>query len=76
MRTVSIRQLHEATGRYVREACAQPLVVTDHGTKLAVIKAYSPDELPGRPFPRRDPSELPEVGLDSTDIITQDRDQR
>lgn len=76
MKTVSIKELHEATGRIVREARERLVVVTDRGARVAVIKPYSEKELPGRPFPRRRASDLPAVGVDSTEIISRDRDER
>lgn len=74
MRTVSIRKLHEATGRYVREAREDYLVVTDRGVKIAVLKPYRESELPGKPFPRRRARDLPAVGLDSTISLSEDRE--
>ena len=76
MKTVSIKELHEATGRVVREARENLVVVTDRGAAVAVIKPYAEKELPGRPFPRRRPSDLPDVGTDSTAIVSRDRDER
>ena len=76
MKIISIKELHDATGRYVRESKDGPLIVTDHGEEVAVIKAYSPLDLPGRPFPRRNPDSLPRVGTDSTSVIFDDRDGR
>ena len=76
MKTVSIKELHEATGRIVREARENLVVVTDRGARIAVIKPYAAKELPGRPFPRRRASALPSVGIDSTAIISGDRDER
>jgi len=74
MKTVSIRQLHERTGRYVREAREHAVVVTDHGRRVAVIKSFSEAELPGVPFPVRSAAELPSVSVDSTDVVSEDRD--
>ena len=44
MKTISIRELHEATGRYVRETRIHPLVVTERGHTVAVLKAADRDE--------------------------------
>jgi hypothetical protein len=76
MKTISIRQLHEATGRCVRKARVTPLIVTDRGTRVALLKGYSPEDLPGRPFPARNPRSLPLVAADSTQIISEDRTGR
>ncbi len=76
MKTVAIRELHEATGRLVREAQKQTLVITDRGVKIAILTAYSEDKLPGIAFPRRVPNQLPRVESDSTEAISADRDGR
>ena len=76
MRTISLRELHHATGKFVRESKATPFIITERGTNIAVLKGFAEGELAGRPFPRRRARELPSVGMDSTDIISQDRDQR
>lgn len=76
MKTISIRKLHEATGRYVREAREGPIVITDRGASVAVLKALSDRESAGKPFPRRDPRKLPRVAFDSTLTISEDRDGR
>jgi len=74
MKTVAIRELHAATGRYVREAQREPLIITDRGVRVAIMTAFSEDALPGTPFPRRDPGKLPRLEGDSTEAISRDRD--
>jgi len=76
MKTISIKQLHEATGKYVREAGAEPLVVTDRGSRVAVLRSFSEDDLGGHPFPKRSIRQLPAVDMDSTSVISEDRDAR
>ena len=76
VRVVSIRELHESTGRIVRQAAQQPVVVTDRGTRVALLKPYSEQEIVGPPFPLRDPASMPAVGVDSTELISRDRSQR
>ncbi len=76
MKTVAIRELHEATGRLVREAQKNPLIITDRGVKIAIMTAFSPEDMPGAPFPARQPDDLPTVNADSTDVISDDRDGR
>ena len=76
MKTISIRQLHDTTGKWVRAARHEPIIVTDRGAKAAVLKAFDPTELPGVPFPRRDAASLPSVGVDSTDLVAEDREER
>ena len=76
MITISIRKLHEATGRYVREARTGPVVITDRGVRVAVLRPLIEGEFPGKPFPRRDPRKLPRVTVDSTTLISADRNTR
>jgi len=76
MKTISIRELHAATGKHVRSALHEPLVVTERGRRLAVIKPYSEAEAVGVPFPARQADRLPKVGVDSTALIRADRDGR
>ena len=76
MKTISIRELHQATGRYVREARQYPLVVTDRGREVAILKRFSAHDLPGTPFPARDPRDLPAIAVDSTTLISADREGR
>ena len=75
MRIVSIKQLHDDTGRTVRQAEEEPVVITDRGRKVAVIKKYSEAELPTTPFPTRDAKSLPKIDIDSTSLISRDRDE-
>ena len=76
MKTISIKQLHETTGKCVREARQDALIITDRGQRVAVMKAYSEAEIAGQPFPRRDAKRLPTVDVDSTEMISEDRDGR
>jgi hypothetical protein len=76
MKTITIKQLHEATGKCVRAARSTPMIVTDRGTKVALLKRFSPDDLPHKPFPARNPTRLPSVTVDSTEIISDDRTER
>ena len=76
MKTISIKQLHATTGRYVREATEGTVYVTDHGRPVAMLKPVSDADLPGRPFPQRQARDLPAVGVDSTPGISAERDVR
>ena len=70
----------------LREGPATPLTYPEarvcdqvddyHGVKVAVLKAFNEGELPGKPFPKRRAANLPSVDVDSTAIISQDRDAR
>jgi antitoxin (DNA-binding transcriptional repressor) of toxin-antitoxin stability system len=76
MKTISIRDLHQHTGRFVREAARQPIFVTDRGCQVAVLKAPTAAEMIGKPFPKRRLSSLAKVRVDSTVLISEERDAR
>lgn len=76
MKTVSIRELHTRTGHYVRRAAREPITVTDRGEAIAILQATTAAQLSGKSFPKRDRSRLPAVPLDSTAMISADRDGR
>jgi antitoxin (DNA-binding transcriptional repressor) of toxin-antitoxin stability system len=48
MKTISIRELHQSTGRWVRRAAAGEVHVTDRGRLVA--KIVPAKTLPARPF--------------------------
>lgn len=75
VRTISIKQLHARTGHWVRAARSMPVVVTDRGERIAVLKPLD-ETAPAHRFPKRDWSKLPASDLDSTDLISADRDGR
>jgi antitoxin (DNA-binding transcriptional repressor) of toxin-antitoxin stability system len=81
MKAITIRQLHEATGRWVRQAQDGEVYVTDRGRLIARIVAASP--LPQQPF-FADPTYTREFlrerarlegGTDSTETIGEERDR-
>ncbi len=74
MSTISIKQLHAETGRWVRAARLRPITVTDHGEQVAVINAYSPELIP-RPVFSLQGRRRPKVLTDSTVFISEDRDR-
>ena len=76
MKSVSIRELHEHTGQLVRQAQKEPVIVTDRGQQVAVLKPITAAEMSGKPFPKRKVSSLPKVNVDSTDYISEERDAR
>lgn len=54
MKTISIRQLHLETGRWVRHAATrEPVVVTDRGRRIAALMPAEPMTM-GRPLPDRE----------------------
>ena len=82
MKTITIRELHQATGRWVRQAQSGVVDVTERGRLIARIVPASP--LPPQPFfanPTYTRAFLRERtrlhgGTDSTQLIAEDRDQR
>ena len=75
MKTISIKQLHARTGHWVRTAKKTPLIVTDRGEKVASLQPHN-EGTPVVKFAKRDWSKLPSSDLDSTDLISADRDGR
>jgi prevent-host-death family protein len=82
MKTISIRQLHERTGEWVRAAAAhEAIVVTDSGKPVAVISPHRAPAI-GNKFKNR--KLLPAYakvmgklrgGTDSTQAVSEDRDR-
>lgn len=77
MKTISIKQLHAETGRWVRAAKSQPITVTDHGERVATLQPLAET---ARPRAIIDPAArlawMPKVPTDSTVFISEDRDRR
>jgi antitoxin (DNA-binding transcriptional repressor) of toxin-antitoxin stability system len=86
MKTMTIEELDEKTERWLREAARQEqVVVTDHGRPFATVSRYPG---PGRPSASggfRNRVLLPQYeaimnqpvgGVDSTEMISQDRGER
>ena len=84
MKTISIRELHEKTGDYIREAAtAGAIYVTDRGKTVAkIVPQQDQPEIPY--FSRRKMTpgfrKLVKIGklrggTDSTTIISEDRDR-
>jgi prevent-host-death family protein len=54
MKTISIRELHLKTGRWVRHAASRgPIVVTDRGRRVAALQPFD-GSMTGRPLPNRE----------------------
>ena len=54
MKTISIRELHLKTGRWVRHAArGWPIVVTDRGRRVAALQPFDAS-VTGRPLPNRE----------------------
>ncbi len=75
MKTISIKELHAATGHWVRAAKKQTIIVTDRGEKIATIKPHVEEAVPRPVFSGRDWSKLPKIDFDSTAIISEDRER-
>lgn len=83
MKTISLRELHESTGAWVREAArVGTLVITDRGKPIARLEAVNAD-LPANPFLTRKlrPGYVKlrgrlGGGTDSTLIVSADRDAK
>jgi antitoxin (DNA-binding transcriptional repressor) of toxin-antitoxin stability system len=81
MKTITIRELHLATGRWVRRAAAGEVYVTERGRLVAKIVPASP--LPAKPFfadPKFTPAFLANRkhlrgGTDSTQAISDERNR-
>ena len=54
MKTISIRELHLKTGRWVRHAASHgPIVVTDRGRHVASLQPFD-GSVAGQPLPNRE----------------------
>jgi antitoxin (DNA-binding transcriptional repressor) of toxin-antitoxin stability system len=76
MKVITIRELHQHTGKFVRYAQKEPIFVTDRGQQVAVLKGIITADRVGKPFPKRKLSSLPRVTFDSTVYISEERDAR
>ncbi|MGC2402670.1 MAG: hypothetical protein WA510_22960 [Acidobacteriaceae bacterium] len=81
MKTISIRELHEQTGQWVRQSSEGEIYITDRGHLVAKITPVKP--LPQKPFFAK-PSFTPAFlrhrsslrgGTDATETISQERDR-
>lgn len=77
MKTVTVDELHEATRNYVLEASRSPILITERGQPVAVLKKADTPEHAGKPLPNREAwiSRLPQSKLDSSEIISEDRNR-
>ena len=77
MRTISIRELHMETGKWIRSAARdQKIVGTERGHPIATIRPYSMDDV-STPFSRRRETDefknLEKVDSDSAMFVSDDR---
>ena len=78
MKTITVEELHAQTDRVVSEAAPGSIAVTKNGRPRAILKPY-PDEaaLKRHGVDReRMLTGLPAVAVDSTDYISEDRNER
>jgi len=76
MKIISIKQLHAETGRWVRAARNRPVIVTDRGEQVALLKPITEADRIRPVFSGRDLAKMPRVPVDSTRYISEDRDAR
>ena len=77
MKTITIRDLHLETGRWVRYAAdKEPLVVTDRGRRVVSLHRFDPS-LMGRPLPDREARirKRPHIDVDSVRYQQEMRDR-
>lgn len=78
MKTVSIEELHDQTDRVISQAARDTLVVTRNGRPQAILKPY-PDEASLKQYwaeRERILARVPEMTVDTSEYISQDRDGR
>ena len=80
MKTITLRELHAATGRWVRRAAAGEVLVSDRGKVIArIVGARPAPEKPffaDPPFTRAFLAQRGKLrgGTDSTQIVSEERD--
>jgi prevent-host-death family protein len=75
MKTITIRELHLKTGRWVRHAAAHgPVVVTDRGRRVAALQPFDSDRI-RRPLPDREAviRKRTRIPVDSAVYVAEDR---
>ncbi len=78
MKTISIRELHLETGRWVRHAASRgPIVVTDRGRRVAALQPFDAS-VTGRPLPNREAAirKRSKVPVDSAVYLSELRQDR
>ena len=78
MKTISIRELHLETGRWVRHAASRgPIVVTDRGRRVAALQPFDAS-VTGRPLPNREAAirKRSKVPVDSAVYVSELREGR
>jgi antitoxin (DNA-binding transcriptional repressor) of toxin-antitoxin stability system len=78
MKSISIRDLHLNTGRWVRQAASRaPIVITDRGRKIAILQPITAAAA-RRPLPNRERAlrREPAIPVDSVLYQVEDRADR
>jgi hypothetical protein len=76
MKTVSLEELDEPMKSLIRNAASEPTVVVDQGVVIAEIRVPEIRKEGRRiPLSHWDSIPLVRVNVDSTDIISEDRDR-
>jgi prevent-host-death family protein len=78
MKTISIRELHLRTGRWVRRAASRdPIVVTDRGRRVAALQPFDAS-VTSRPLPNREAAirKRSKVPVDSAEYVSESREGR
>lgn len=77
MKTVSLEELHEQTGRVVRDAATEEILVTENGQPLAVLRGVQNGSDHRQYWQERERrlAALPNLRTDSTSFISEDRDR-
>ena len=77
MKTVTVEELHEATSHSVRQAKEAPLLILEHGEGVAVLQKVEALQAAGKPLPNREAwiARLPRTDLDSTRVVSEDRER-
>jgi antitoxin (DNA-binding transcriptional repressor) of toxin-antitoxin stability system len=78
MKTISIREMHLETGRWVRHAASRgPIVVTDRGRPVGTLQPFFAP-VTGRPLPNREAAvrQRSKVPVDSAVYLSELREDR
>lgn len=78
MKTISIRELHQETGDWVRKAASGTIVVTERGRPIADIVPHVPAaKHSGRSFVEREAwiKSMPFIPVDSATVVDEIRER-
>ena len=78
MKTISIRELHLKTGRWVRHVASWgPIIVTDRGRPVAALQPFDASVI-GRPLPNREAAirKRSKIPVDSAAHLSELREDR